>query len=79
MMQRADALENTQKEKREAEDQMVGWHHQLKGHEFEQTLGNNEGQGNLVCCSSWCCRVGHDLVTEQPQQNRGKTLFNKWC
>ena len=32
---------------------MVGWHHRLKGHEFEQTLGNSEGQENLACCSSW--------------------------
>ena len=32
---------------------MVGWHHRLNGHEFEQTLGDGEGQGNLVCCSSW--------------------------
>ena len=29
---------------------MVGWHHQLSGHEFEQTLGDSEGQGSLVCC-----------------------------
>ena len=34
------------------EDEMVGWYHQLNGHEFEQTLGDGEGQGNLVCCSS---------------------------
>ena len=32
---------------------MVGWHHQLDGHEFEQALGNGEGQGSLVCCSPW--------------------------
>ena len=32
---------------------MVGWHHQLNGQEFEQTLGDGEGQGSLVCCSSW--------------------------
>ena len=32
------------------EDEMVGWHHQLNGHEFEQTLGDGEGQGNLACC-----------------------------
>ena len=31
---------------------MVGWHHKLNGHEFEQTLGDNKGQGSLVCCSS---------------------------
>ena len=34
------------------EDEMVGWHHRLNGHEFEQILGNGEGQGSLVCCSS---------------------------
>ena len=32
---------------------MVGWHHQLNGHEFEQTLGDSEGQGSLACCSPW--------------------------
>ena len=32
------------------EDEMVGWHHRLNGHEFEQTLGDGEGQGILVCC-----------------------------
>ena len=32
---------------------MVGWHHQLNGHEFEQTLGDGEGQGGLACCSPW--------------------------
>ena len=32
---------------------MVGWHHQLNGLKFEQTLGDNEGQGNLACCSPW--------------------------
>ena len=33
------------------EDEMVGWHHQLDGHEFEQTRGDSERQGSLVCCS----------------------------
>ena len=32
------------------EDEMVGWHHQLNGHEFEQTPGDSEGQGTLACC-----------------------------
>ena len=32
---------------------MVGWHHQLNEHEFEQTLGDSEVQGSLVCCSQW--------------------------
>jgi len=35
------------------EDAMVGWHHQLHGHEFEQTPGDREGQGSPVCYSSW--------------------------
>ena len=35
------------------EDEMVGWHHQLDGHEFEQTLGDGEGQRSLACCSPW--------------------------
>ena len=35
------------------EDEMVGWRHQLNGHEFERTPGNSEGQGSLVCCSPW--------------------------
>ena len=34
------------------EDKMVGWHHQLNGYEFEQTLGDSEGQGTLACYSS---------------------------
>ena len=38
------------------EDKMVGWHHQLNGHEFEQALGVSEGQGNLACCSPWDCK-----------------------
>ena len=33
------------------EDEMVGWHYQLNGHEFEQTLGVGDGQGSLLCCS----------------------------
>ena len=32
------------------EDEMVGWHHRLNGHEFEQTPGDSEGQGSLACC-----------------------------
>ena len=36
-----------------AEDEMVGWHHRLNGHEFDQALGDGEGQGSLACCSPW--------------------------
>ena len=39
------------------EDEMVGWHHLFNGHEFYQTLGDGEGQGILVCCSSWSTRL----------------------
>ena len=35
------------------EDEMVGWHHRLNGHEFEQALGVGNGQGDLVCCGAW--------------------------
>ena len=38
------------------EDEMVGWHHQLNGHEFEQTPGNGEEQGSLVCFNPWGCK-----------------------
>ena len=45
------------------EDEMVGWHHQLNGHEFEQALGVGEGQGSLACCSPWGRRESD--MTEQ--------------
>ena len=35
------------------EEEIVGWHHRLNGHEFEQALGDGEGQGSLACCSLW--------------------------
>ena len=35
------------------ENEMVGWHHRLDGHEFEQSPGNGERQGSLACCSPW--------------------------
>ena len=36
---------------------MVVWHHRLDGHEFEQTLGDSEGQGSLMCCSPWVTKI----------------------
>ena len=45
------------------EDEMVGWHHRLNGHEFEQTLGQGEGLGSLSCHSPWGCKESD--VTEQ--------------
>ena len=35
------------------EDEMAGWHHRFDGHEFEQTPGDSDGQGGLMCCGSW--------------------------
>ena len=42
-----------QEEKGTTEDEMIGWHHWLNGHEFEETQGDSDGQRNLACCSSW--------------------------
>ena len=47
------------------ENKMVGWHHQLNGHEFEQTQGDSKGQGSLVCCSPW----GHKELDTTQQMN----------
>ena len=57
LMQQADSLEkNLILEKWATEDEMVGWHHQLDGHEFEQAEGVGDGQGSLACCSPWGCQ-----------------------
>ena len=45
-----------QEEKGTTEDEMVGWHHQLDGHGFEQAPGVGEGHGSLACCSPWGCK-----------------------
>ena len=50
-------------EKGTAEDEMVGWHHCLDGHGFEQAPGVGDGQGGLVCCNSWGCKESD--VTER--------------
>ena len=44
-----------QEEKGTTEDELVGWHHRLDGHEFEQALEVGNGQGGLMCCSPWGC------------------------
>ena len=58
LIPKADSLEKTlmlgrQEEKGTTEDEVVGWYHWLNGHEFEQTLGDVEGQGSLACCGPW--------------------------
>ena len=68
LIQRADSLEKTlmlgktEGRRRSVEDEMVGWHHRLKGHEFEHTLGDSEEQGSLVQKTvkdkeAWCAAV----------------------
>ena len=47
---------------------MVGWHHRLTGHEFEQTPGDSEGQGILACCSSWGQKESDMTLAPQQQQ-----------
>ena len=64
-----------QEEKEMTEDEMVGWHHQLNGHEFEQASGDGEGQGSLMGCNLWCCKKSD--TTEQ--LNNNKTLFLVPC
>ena len=63
-----------QEEKKTTEDKMVGWHHQLHGHEFEQALGVGDGQGGLECCSS----RGHKEsdTTEQLNWTELKNILN---
>ena len=55
---------------------MIGWHHQLSGHEFEQTQGDSEGQGSLVCYSPWS-RKESDM-TEQLNNNKCLVLALIW-
>ena len=52
-----------QEDNGKTEDEMVGWHHWLNGHEFEQASGVDNGQGHLACCSSWGCKESD--TTEQ--------------
>ena len=60
--------EKGQEEKGTTEDEMVGWHHQLKGYEFEQAPGDGDGQGSLACCSPWGCK----------ELDMTERLNNKW-
>ena len=65
-----------QEEKGTIEDEMVGWHHQVDGHEFEQALGVGDGQGSLVCCSPWGCKESD--TTEQLNWTELNVLWFKW-
>ena len=64
LMWRTDSLEKTdagkdwrQEEKGAIEDEIIGWHYRINEHEFEQILGDSEGQGSLSCCSPWSHKV----------------------
>ena len=54
------------------EEEMVGWHHRLKGHQFEQILGDSEGQGSLAGCSPW----GHKQLDMTWQLNNNE--LSEW-
>ena len=54
------------------ENQMVGQHHRLNGHEFEQTLGDSEGLGSLACCRSWDCE---ELDTTEQLSSNNKVVL----
>ena len=70
-----------QEEKGAAEDEMVGENHRLNGHAFEQTLGDSEGQGRLVCCSPWSHKESdttwqlNNTAKERPLQPMAPTLW----
>ena len=59
-----------QEEEGTTEHEMVGWHHWLNGHDFEQAPGDSEGQGSLVCCSAWGRK---ELDTMEQLNNNNET------
>ena len=65
-------------EKGTTENEMVGWHHRLDGHEFEWTPGVDDGQGALACCSPWGRRVQHDWDTELTETLVGSHAPHGW-
>ena len=83
LMQRIVSLEKTlmlgKIEGRMTEDETVEWHHQFYGYEFQQTLGDGEGQRNLACCSPWGCRESN--TTERLDDNKGcmEVLATQLC
>ena len=87
-MWRTDSLEKTlmleknwrQEQKGTIEDEMVGWHHQLSGHEFAQAPGVGDGQGSLMCCSPWSLKeldMTEQLNWSEPIASPVKSRGNK--
>ena len=93
LMQRSDpdaGKDWRQEEKTTSEDEMVGWHHWLNGHEFEQALGVGDGQGSLACCSPWSRRESETterlnwketwvLLEDQQKFLGGRYYADKFC
>ena len=65
--------DSRREEKGTTEDERVGYHHRLNGHEFEKTPGNSEGQRNLACCRPWDCKE-LDMIE---QMNNNNEMTNK--
>ena len=53
------------------EDEMIGWHYQLNGYEFEQTPGDSEGQGSLARCNLWGCKESDMTSSNLPRNSHG--------
>ena len=69
-----------QEEKGTTEDEMVGWHHRLNGHETEQALGDGEGQGGLMWFSPWGCKEldTTERLTSNSFSQTWENLINEW-
>ena len=67
-----------QEEKGPTEDEMVGWHHRINGHEFEQAPGVGDGQGSLACCSPWGCKES-DMTELMKNNNSLFSLHLVFC
>ena len=54
-------------------DEVVGWHHQLNGHDFQQAPDDGEGQGSLACCSSWAAESDMtEQMNNSPERSAGQ-------
>ena len=73
-----DAGKDWRQEKGMTEEEMVGWYHQLNGHEFEQALQVGDGQGGLCAVSVGLQRAGHDWATEMNWTETSVEWINEW-
>ena len=60
------------------EDEMVGWHHQLSGHAFEQTPGDSKGQESMACCSAQGCKESKRLSPVNNNNMKGHEMWRKY-